>query len=105
VLPDQQKVPLERLGDLLMELSFIQARSNAAKKVVDGLVKKQQMQWTLRGAQPPFFPKPISAQVSCFKETSAGLGRLMARVSRGYRSGRLCRGHPKRSRPKKTGKK
>jgi hypothetical protein len=28
---------LERLGDLLMELSFIQARSNAAKKVVDGL--------------------------------------------------------------------
>src|SRR6266403_1339324 len=85
---------LERLGDLLMELSFIQARSNAAKKVVDGLddfgtyicnnrefipnfgerrrqgetistafaestinqvvskrfVKKQQMQWTLRGA-------------------------------------------------------
>ena len=85
---------LERLGDLLMELSFIQARSNAAKKVVEGLddfrtyicnnrefipnfgerrrqgetistafvestinqvvsrrfVKKQQMQWTLRGA-------------------------------------------------------
>jgi len=85
---------LERLGDLLMELSFIQARSNAAKKVADGLsefetyicnnrefipnfgerrrqgetistafvestinqvvsrrfVKKQQMQWTLRGA-------------------------------------------------------
>src|SRR5271165_5373050 len=85
---------LERLGDLLTELSFIQARSNAAKKVVDGLddfrtyicnnrefipnfgerrrqgetistafvestinqvvsrrfVKKQQMQWTLRGA-------------------------------------------------------
>src|ERR1700686_3229215 len=85
---------LERLGDLLMELSFIQARSNAAKKVVAGLddfrtyicnnrefipnfgeryrqgetistafvestinqvvsrrfVKKQQMQWTLRGA-------------------------------------------------------
>ena len=28
---------LERLGDLLMELSFIQAPSNAAKKVVDGL--------------------------------------------------------------------
>src|SRR5271157_2390948 len=28
---------LELLGDLLMELSFIQARSNAAKKVVDGL--------------------------------------------------------------------
>ena len=28
---------LERLGDLLMELSFIQARSNAVKKVVDGL--------------------------------------------------------------------
>jgi hypothetical protein len=46
-----------------------------------------------------------SAQVSCFKETSAGLGRLMARVSRGYRSGRLCRGHPKRSRSKKQGKK
>src|SRR5206468_7787649 len=85
---------LERLGDLLMELSLIQARSNGAKKVVDGLddfrtyicnnrefipnfgerrrqgetistafvestinqvvsrrfVKKQQMQWTLRGA-------------------------------------------------------
>ena len=85
---------LERLGDLLMELSFIQARSNAAKKVADGLsefetyicnnrefipnfgerrrqgetistafvestinqvvsrrfVKKQQMQWSLRGA-------------------------------------------------------
>jgi hypothetical protein len=85
---------LERLGDLLVELSFIQARSNAAKKVADGLsefetyiynnrefipnfgerrrqgetistafvestinqvvsrrfVKKQQMQWTLRGA-------------------------------------------------------
>ena len=85
---------LERLGDLLMELSFIQARSSTAKKVVDGLddfrtyicnnrefipnfgerrrqgetistafvestinqvvsrrfVKKQQMQWTLRGA-------------------------------------------------------
>ena len=85
---------LERLGHLLVELSFIQARSNAAKKVVDGLsefetyicnnrefipnfgecrrqgetistafvestinqvvskrfVKKQQMQWTLRGA-------------------------------------------------------
>jgi hypothetical protein len=28
---------LERLDDLLMKLSFIQARSNAAKKVVDGL--------------------------------------------------------------------
>jgi hypothetical protein len=28
---------LERLGDLLMELSFIEARSNAAKKVVEGL--------------------------------------------------------------------
>src|SRR5271157_4000915 len=28
---------LELLGDLLMELSFIQARSNAAKKVADGL--------------------------------------------------------------------
>ena len=28
---------LERLGDLLMELSLIQARSNAAKKLVDGL--------------------------------------------------------------------
>jgi hypothetical protein len=28
---------LERLGDLLVELSFIQARSNAAKKVADGL--------------------------------------------------------------------
>ena len=85
---------LERLGDLLVELSFIQAHSNAAKKVADGLsefetyicnnrefipnfgerrrqgetistafvestinqvvskrfVKKQQMQWTLRGA-------------------------------------------------------
>jgi hypothetical protein len=85
---------LERLGDLLVELSLIQARSNAAKKVADGLsefetyvcnnrefmpnfgerrrkgetistafvestinqvvsrrfVKKQQMQWTLRGA-------------------------------------------------------
>ncbi len=85
---------LERLGDLLMELSLIQARSAAAKKVADGLgefetyirnnhdfipnfgerrrqgeristafvestinqvvsrrfVKKQQMQWTLRGA-------------------------------------------------------
>ena len=85
---------LERLDDLLMELSFIQARSSTAKKVVDGLddfrtyicnnrefipnfgerrrqgetistafvestinqvvsrrfVKKQQMQWTLRGA-------------------------------------------------------
>jgi hypothetical protein len=83
---------LERLGDLLVELSFIHARSNAAKKVADGLsefetyirnnrefiprrastsrgddqhglrgvdyqpsglqtiVKKQQMQWTLRGA-------------------------------------------------------
>ena len=85
---------LERLGDLLMELSLVQARSNAAKKLVDGLdefrtyicnnrefipnfgerrrqgetistafvesainqvvsrrfVKKQQMQWTLRGA-------------------------------------------------------
>jgi hypothetical protein len=85
---------LERLGDLLAELSFIQARSNAAKKVADNLsefetyicnnrefipnfgerrrqgetistafvestinqvvsrrfVKKQQMQWTLRGA-------------------------------------------------------
>ena len=85
---------LERLGDLLMELSLIEARSNTAKKVVDGLddfrtyicnnrefipnfgerrrqgetistafvestinqvvsrrfVKKQQMQWTLRGA-------------------------------------------------------
>jgi hypothetical protein len=84
---------LERLGDLLMELSLVQARSNAAKKLVDGLdefrtyicnnrefipnfgerrrqgetistafvesainqvvsrrfVKKQQMQWTLRG--------------------------------------------------------
>ena len=84
---------LERLGDLLMELSLIQARSAAAKKVADGLsefetyisnnrefipnfgerrrqgetistafvestinqvvsrrfVKKQQMQWTLRG--------------------------------------------------------
>ena len=85
---------LERLGDLLMDLSLIQVRSNAAKKVADGLsefetyiynnrefipnfgerrrqgepistafvestinqvvsrrfVKKQQMQWTLRGA-------------------------------------------------------
>ena len=85
---------LERLGDLLTELSLIQARSNAAKKLADGLsefeiyiannrefipnfgerrrqgetistafvesainqvvsrrfVKKQQMQWTLRGA-------------------------------------------------------
>ena len=85
---------LERLGDLLVELSLMQARSNAAKKVADGLsefetyvcnnrefipnfgerrrqgetistafvestinqvvsrqfVKKQQMQWTLRGA-------------------------------------------------------
>ena len=85
---------LERLGNLLVELSFIHARSNAAKKVADGLsefetyirnnrefipnfgerrhqgetistafvestinqvvskrfVKKQQMQWTLRGA-------------------------------------------------------
>ncbi len=85
---------LERLGDLLVELSFILVRSNVAKKVVDGLsefetyicnnrefipnfgerrrqgetistafvestinqvvsrrfVKKQQMQWTLRGA-------------------------------------------------------
>src|SRR5271166_1112004 len=85
---------LERLGDLLVELSFIHARSNAAKKVADNLsefetyicnnrefipnfgerrrqgetistafvestinqvvsrrfVKKQQMQWTLRGA-------------------------------------------------------
>ena len=85
---------LERLGDLLVELSFIHDRSNAAKKVADGLsefetyirnnrefipnfgerrhqgetistafvestinqvvskrfVKKQQMQWTLRGA-------------------------------------------------------
>ena len=85
---------LERLGDLSVELSFIQAHSNAAKKVADGLsefetyicnnrefipnfgerrrqgetistafvestinqvvskrfVKKQQMQWTLRGA-------------------------------------------------------
>jgi hypothetical protein len=65
---------LERLGDLLMELSFIQARSNAAKKVFGErrrqgetistafvestinqvvsrrFVKKQQMQWTLRGA-------------------------------------------------------
>ena len=84
---------LERLGDMLVELGFIQARSNAAKKVADGLsefetyicnnrefipnfgerrrqgetistafvestinqvvsrrfVKKQQMQWTLRG--------------------------------------------------------
>jgi hypothetical protein len=28
---------LERLGDLLVELSFIHARSNAAKKVADGL--------------------------------------------------------------------
>ena len=28
---------LERLGDLLVELSFIQARSNVAKKVADGL--------------------------------------------------------------------
>ena len=28
---------LERLGDLLMELSLIEARSNAAKKVVEGL--------------------------------------------------------------------
>jgi hypothetical protein len=28
---------LERLGDLLVELSFIQACSNAAKKVADGL--------------------------------------------------------------------
>ena len=28
---------LERLGDLLAELSFTQARSNAAKKVVDNL--------------------------------------------------------------------
>src|SRR5580704_3156736 len=28
---------LKRLGDLLMELSLIEARSNAAKKVVDGL--------------------------------------------------------------------
>ena len=28
---------LERLGDLLVDLSFIQARSNAAKKVADGL--------------------------------------------------------------------
>src|SRR6266436_9410579 len=28
---------LERLGDLLVELSFIQAHSNAAKKVADGL--------------------------------------------------------------------
>jgi hypothetical protein len=86
---------LERLGDLLVELSFIHARSNAAKKVADGLsefeayirnnrefipnfgerrrqgetistafvestinqvvskrfVKKQQMQWSLRGAR------------------------------------------------------
>jgi hypothetical protein len=85
---------LERLTDLLMELSLIQARSTAAKKVADGVtefetyirnnrefipnfgerrrqgetistafvestinqvvsrrfVKKQQMQWTLRGA-------------------------------------------------------
>ena len=85
---------LERLGDLIMELSLIQARSAAGKKVADGLseletyidnnrefipnfgeryrqgetistafvestinqvvsrrfVKKQQMQWTLRGA-------------------------------------------------------
>ena len=85
---------LERLRDLLMELSLLEARSNAAKKVIDGLdafrtyicnnrefipnfgerrrqgetistafvestinqvvsrrfVKKQQMQWTLRGA-------------------------------------------------------
>lgn len=85
---------LERLGDLIMELSLIQARSAAAKKVADGLsdfqtyidnnrefipnfgeryrqgetistafvestinqvvsrrfVKKQQMQWTQRGA-------------------------------------------------------
>ena len=85
---------LDRLGDLLMELSLIQARSAPAKKVADGLgefetyirnnrefipnfgerrrqgetistafvestinqvvsrrfVKKQQMQWTLRGA-------------------------------------------------------
>jgi hypothetical protein len=85
---------LERLDDLLMELSFIQARPSTVKKVVDGLddfrtyicnnrefipnfgerrrqgetistafvestinqvvsrrfVKKQQMQWTLRGA-------------------------------------------------------
>jgi hypothetical protein len=28
---------LERLGDLLVELGFIQVRSNAAKKVADGL--------------------------------------------------------------------
>jgi hypothetical protein len=28
---------LERLGDLLMELTLVQARSNAAKKLVDGL--------------------------------------------------------------------
>ena len=85
---------LQRLGDLLMELGLVQARSNAAKKLVDTLeefrtyicnnrefipnfgerrrqgepistafvestinqvvsrrfVKKQQMQWTLRGA-------------------------------------------------------
>jgi hypothetical protein len=88
---------LERLGDLLVELSFIQARSNAAKKVALSefetyifnnrefipnfgerrrqgetistafvestinqvvsrrFVKKQQMQWTLRGA--PFLQK------------------------------------------------
>ena len=31
---------LERLGDLLMELSLIEARSNAAKKVVDGKGKR-----------------------------------------------------------------
>ncbi len=71
---------LERLSDLLVGLSLIQARSSVAKKVADGLnefetyisnnqtistafvestinqvvsrrfVKKQQMQWTLRGA-------------------------------------------------------
>ncbi len=32
---------LERLGDLVMELSLIQARSAAAKKVADGLSEFQ----------------------------------------------------------------
>jgi len=34
---DEDEVPSSELGDLLVELSFIQARSNAAKKVADGL--------------------------------------------------------------------
>ena len=37
----QREEALERLGDLVMELSLIQARSAAAKKVADGLSEFQ----------------------------------------------------------------